>query len=86
MFIAQTLSETWFDDEAQHHRTQVHRAKLSDMDESVLSRFSRRGTRRARAASGFHSQSLDLVLLETHQISRLPLPFFLIPCRRDRVI
>ena len=23
MFIAQTLSETWFDDEAQHHRTQV---------------------------------------------------------------
>jgi hypothetical protein len=25
MFIAQTLSETWFDDEAQHHRTQVYK-------------------------------------------------------------
>ena len=30
MSIAQTLSETWFDDEAQHHRTQV--SKMNDLN------------------------------------------------------
>ena len=32
MFIAQTLSETWFDDEAQHHRTQVFTQIAQDLD------------------------------------------------------
>ena len=39
MFIAQTLSETWFDDEAQPHRTQVTHVKLPDTSrwDSVVS-------------------------------------------------
>ena len=41
MFIAQTLSETWFDDEAQHHRTQVYESwsSLVNAVENILIKF-----------------------------------------------
>ena len=42
MFIAQTLSETCFDDEAQLHRTQVARISCVEVTQSRFEKDSRR--------------------------------------------